>query len=308
MSLTAVDLCCGGGGWGCAARGLPIRFVAVADVDVDALDTWRENHLETHHGCAVLQADLSTAEGLAAVDAAVTDATGDGRVDLVLGAIPCEQISCARAANKPSTQEMARLYTLIDSLLRWTLGKKPRAWCLEDVIQIERHLPMPLELGSEIAMRRIDAAEFGPQRRIRTFLGSFPDPPKPRTIRTLDECLLPGPWLTIRNAGRYERTEGRVGRDCVRVINQRTKSPTVMTCRSSGHRFRRSYMVEQDVPSVRQRALRCLDWQEAALLQGFPTDYRFVGSMTKAQKLIGQAISIDVGRAILSGIVAEQLG
>ena len=28
--ITAVDLCCGAGGWACAARGLPISIVAAA--------------------------------------------------------------------------------------------------------------------------------------------------------------------------------------------------------------------------------------------------------------------------------------
>jgi site-specific DNA-cytosine methylase len=47
---------------------------------------------------------------------------------------------------------------------------------------------------------------------------------------------------------------------------------------------------------------RQLEWQEAALAQGFPADYLFYGSPTRVAKMIGQAIQIDLGRAILKAI------
>src|SRR4051812_23050349 len=58
--IRAVDLCCGAGGWACAARGLPIEWVAVADRSSDCLSTWRLNHGEEHAGCAILRIDLAT--------------------------------------------------------------------------------------------------------------------------------------------------------------------------------------------------------------------------------------------------------
>ena len=46
--LNAIDLCCGAGGWACAARDLPVRFVAVADLAADCLETWQLNHNAAH--------------------------------------------------------------------------------------------------------------------------------------------------------------------------------------------------------------------------------------------------------------------
>ena len=51
---------------------------------------------------------------------------------------------------------------------------------------------------------------------------------------------------------------------------------------------------------------RFLDWREMALLQGFPSDAVLAtGGLTRAVKMIAQAIPIQVGRAILKAIVAE---
>jgi site-specific DNA-cytosine methylase len=47
---------------------------------------------------------------------------------------------------------------------------------------------------------------------------------------------------------------------------------------------------------------RHLEWQEAAALQGFPEDFVFVASQSRASKMIAQAISIHVGRAILQAV------
>jgi site-specific DNA-cytosine methylase len=42
--IRAVDICCGGGGWACAARGLPIEIVLAVDLWEPAVMTYRLNH------------------------------------------------------------------------------------------------------------------------------------------------------------------------------------------------------------------------------------------------------------------------
>ena len=51
--------------------------------------------------------------------------------------------------------------------------------------------------------------------------------------------------------------------------------------------------------------VRVLEWQEAAALQGFPPDYIFAASWSRAWKMVAQAIPVQVGRAILQATVAE---
>lgn len=45
-----------------------------------------------------------------------------------------------------------------------------------------------------------------------------------------------------------------------------------------------------------------------ARVQGFPNDYLFCGATTRVAEQIGQAIPIQVGRAILEAVVGEREG
>ena len=51
-----------------------------------------------------------------------------------------------------------------------------------------------------------------------------------------------------------------------------------------------------------------MDWQEQAIVQGFPEDFSFVGGLQRTQKMLGQAIPIYVGRAILKAIYLQKGG
>lgn len=302
--LRAIDLCCGAGGWACAARGLPIEWVAVADIAKGPLETWLVNHQTDHPDCKLLQVDLSTAAGVEAI----LDACGS-RADLVVGGIPCEQVSCLRMAKPLERQALDDWHRLIDCCLLVVEQTTPRWWCIEDVIQIEKHLPPPLFHGREIPRRRIDASDYGPQRRVRTFLGEFPAPrPRRSWGARLGDCLRPGPHLTIPEAERYEAltTEtgdfgvGFVGDGKVRVLDPAKPAPTVVAGISKGSRQRRGWLTTDS-----RGRRRLLSWQELAAIQGFPEDYLFAGGYTAAEAMIGRAIPIQVGRAIFEAIVAE---
>lgn len=303
-SLNVVDLCCGAGGWAFAARGLPVRFVAVADIAGDCLETWRINHAADHPGVSIVQADLSRQLDM------VIDAVAGRRVDMVLGGIPCEQVSIMRQAPiDPATME--EWHQLVAECLRFVDVVGAPWYCYEDVIQIERHLPPPLFHGHEIPVWRADASEYGPQSRIRTFLGDFPRP-EPRRIaeRTLGECLRPGPHLTLPEEERHERLiyPGRAitllaGQQTARVLSLDKPSPTVLAKGpASGNRQRRNWTVVDE-----RGRLRILTLQEFARIQGFPDDALFASASTRAQEMIGRAIPIYVGRAILEA-ASERFG
>lgn len=300
--LNAIDICCGAGGWAAAGRGLPIRWVAVADWAEDCLETWRVNHQIAHPDCSLCRADLSTAEGREALVTAI----GTHRIDLVVGGIPCEQLSTMRGNRPLRDGELDRLHALIDGVLGLVRRLRPRWWALEDVVQIERHLPATIELGYEIPYRRIEAGNYGPQRRLRTFLGRFPDPAAfadPAAPRTVRPCLAEGPHMTVPHFERYERTDwGRgamaVANDKIRVLSPDDPSWTVMGSLSRGSRQQRNSCVKME-----DGRLRRLDWREAARLQGFPSDYLFAAGLGRTEKMVGQAISIHVGRAIFQAIM-----
>jgi site-specific DNA-cytosine methylase len=292
--LTAVDLCCGAGGWACAARGLPIHFVAVADIDENSLETWKINHHASHPDCAIACADLSLPGGRVHL----ADICGQRQIDLVLGGIPCEQVSLARNNAKLAPDAIPTLHRLIDGIFGLVAQWNPAWWAIEDVLQIVPHLPGDLIFGRPIPIRRIDARHFGPQRRKRVFLGVFPkrlecEP----TPRTLGEVLRPGPYRTCAGVQSKRRSKrSAYSSDVIRIWDAAEAAYTVTSLHD---RHSKAAMIETTtVP-------RTLEWQEAAVLQGFPEDFIFVGSVGRASKMIAQAISIHVGRAILQAVCRE---
>lgn len=352
--LRAIDLCCGAGGWACASRGLPIEWVAVADLAPDCLETWQLNHGPAHPGCALVRADLSTAGGMQAVLEAA------GTVDLIVGGIPCEQVSTARGNRPLKEGELDTLHRLIDQVFRAAATLRPRWWAIEDVEAILEHLPPPLCSPVAYASHKINAAHYGPQRRRRVFFGDYPWPvadPEPGP-RTLGEILRPGPYRTLGQLAKYERTRSKWYGKRLRVQEPEDPSDTVLgsvgmsgpsgergamiplarvldagqpcpTVADFGSRHERAALVE--TPSAQARLLatdrpaptitasyycdqrevmaeglvRVMEWQEAALLQGFPADYLFAASWSRTWKLVAQAIPIQVGRAILQAVCQE---
>lgn len=289
--LNAIDLGCSCGGWALAARGLPIRFVTVVDIADDALETWRLNHGAQHPDCAVLNADISSAAGRERI----LHAIGGRPIDLLLGGITCEEVSPARNKDKPTQQTMDAWYELIDGFFEMVTRTAPPWWCIEDVIQVEKHLPGPLVFGKPIPIRRIDASKFGPQKRKRTFIGKFPKRliPEPGP-RTLAECLRPGPYRSFVGANECERDRQRFYRpNTIRVWDPAEPGYTITSLHS---RHSKGAMIETGL------APRHLEWQEAALVQGFPADFIFLGAIGRASKMIAQAIPIYVGRAILQAV------
>lgn len=283
--LRALDLCGGVGGWACAARDLPIRVAMAIDLDEGALTTYGLNHPDTW----TVLADVR------ALPFAVEKMTG--RFDVVLGGIPCEAICKWRDLTKRTRADETEItdwHTILDACLHLVPVLDPRWWCFEDVVPVIKHLP-PLT-----PYQVLDSADFSGQRRRRAYVGQFPTPKPRRNQSRLADYLRAGPY--------------RIGQRVLRRIPKRThawgsgihswwdpgrKAPTV--CTVSSQRDPENVIV--DGPLRRQ-----VEWQEAALLQGFGADYVFYGSPTRVAKHIGQAIQIDTGRAILEAICREAFG
>lgn len=285
--LRAIDICCGGGGWACAARELPIDIVLAVDWWETACVTYRLNHPET----VVIRADAKTpflaTEHLR------------GNVDLVLGGIPCEWISSLRMIwpeSSPTAAEIDRERALLDAVLQTVREIDPPYWCLEDVVELRRELPI---LTRYVVL---DSRHWSGQRRKRIYVGRFPVPPRADDRRLFRDYLRPGPYRVGR------RLYGREPVLCRSFSHHATlaglpdrKAPTVVF--QGSRRDAEMGIVRSDEPA--DRMLRQIEWQESAALQGFPSDYLFYGSPTDVSVMIGRSVQIDTARAILTGICRQ---
>lgn len=281
--LRAIDLCAGCGGWACATRGLPIRVVAAFDLWPTACKTYEINHPETRVICGDLR------------DPAIQQQVLDLRdIDIVLGGIPCEWLSSLRRISKKiqvMPPEVKAQQETLDAVLDLVKRIDPRWWCLEDVKDLVKHLPI-LTPWLEINSRNYSA-----QRRKRIYVGDFPRPGEGDCQDLMKDKLRPGPYrIGARAFGRTPQLARQFTNTTTLAAYPNRKSPTVTAINS--RRDAELVIVDDRIPG----GTRQLEWQEAAVLQGFPDDYLFYGSPTDVSAMIGRAVQIDTARAILQAM------
>ena len=274
--LRAIDACSGAGGWACAARGLPIEIVAAFDREADALATYKLNHpaVETVL-CDVVAQDFARWQG----------------VDLILAGIPCETLSPARNNCPPLRRELSELRALLKKLLELPAQLNARWYCFEDVLQLGAWLPR------RTPRFQLDAASWSPQSRKRLYVGNTPSPGSGNCVAQLRDVLRPGPHrLSGRIFGKRRPEPNGKSRTTFKPWFPDAKSKTVL-----GFSSRR----DAEMATPHPLGWRQLEWQELAALQGFPSDYLFIGNPGRVAKMIGQAIQVDTGAAILRALCAD---
>ena len=289
IRLRAIDLCCGAGGWACAARETGISILHAYDIWPTACETYKLNHPDTQ----VHQCDLT--KGL----------PNDPRpVDVVLGAIPCGWISSARGGNKAGAAEIARERALLDAVLEIVRKLNPRYWCLEDLVQLRRELP-PLT-----PYRVLDAHALGysVQARKRLFVGHFPKVSH-SPVEATPTCvyLNRGPYF-LTDHGRLcrvvefsRRSKESPSRLRVGIRTGDSRLPTVL-CWSNRHKNTAPVILDPAIPGGRRE----LEFAEAARLQGFPENYVFCGDLTSAWRQVADAVQINLARAICRAICEDK--
>lgn len=180
---TAVDLFCGAGGLSQGIRDAGFELVAAADHDPDGCATLRLNF----PGTVLVEGDLTDRHK----HAAVIDAVGNRRLDLLAGGPPCQAFSQMRNHDRLIHDPRNRLYREFVEILD---DLRPRALLLENVpgmdqLQggaVRRQIERDLSLRGDytIISGVLDAADFGvPQRRPRLVFvgvenGGAPELPK----------------------------------------------------------------------------------------------------------------------------------
>ena len=189
-------------------------------------------------------------------------------------------------------------------------------------------------LGYHIAFGVIDAADYGaPQHRLRfVMLGSRDRPPAAMPMPT--HGIVGSPFRTVRDAiwvlrndpgmhSAYTRVvhdyfslvpEGGNWRSLPREIQKKAMGNSYESGGGKTGFFRRLAW-DRPAPTITGRAnrkgsalchpdqVRPISVLEAAALQGFPSDWHFVGAMNRQYMQIGNAVPIPLGVAIGNAIL-----
>ncbi len=326
-SLTAMDLFCGCGGMTVGLDQAGFTVLSAIDNDPLAVETYRMNHDEVR----VIEGDIRKADPLAvAREVGLEPRT----LDLLAGCPPCQGFSSLRTCNGAHTVDDPR-NDLLFEFLRFVEALMPRAIMFENVpglvndpkfSQFCRRLA---EIGYLYSAPQVlNAADYGvPQRRRRLFMAAglgFPvglcppvhqhcsvreaigDLPSPGTgddpLQNVPERHSDEVMRRIRAIPKDGGSRLDLGRDqqlkCHRKCNGfkdiygrlswDAVAPTITSGCTNPSKGRFLHP-EQD---------RALTLREAALLQSFPSDYKFSmrGGKTGASRMIGNAVPPELAR------------
>ncbi|MBD3826154.1 DNA cytosine methyltransferase [Stenotrophomonas sp.] len=331
VSISAVDLFCGVGG---LTHGLERAGVSVsAGVDIEASCAFS---FEANNAAAFVGADVATItpkeiEGLFAKEA---------RFRLLAGCAPCQPFSTySQSGRGKKYEDQWPLLLKFGSLVR---AIKPDFVTMENVPQLTQHEVFELFMkslkGYKVWWRVVDCGEYGvPQTRKRLVLLASrhgeglelrpthsdrvtvadaiakmpaiaagerdPDDPLHRSPRLSEVNLrrirasVPGgtwrDWPVELQADCHRRGSGATYPSVYGRMHWKQPSPTVTT-QCFGYGNGRFGHPEQD---------RAISLREAAMLQTFPRDYRFVPAdapirFSHLGRLIGNAVPVRLGEVI----------
>lgn len=317
---TAIDLFAGAGGLTLGLRRARFRVVGAVEVDPLAAETYRANC----PGVRLWESDireLSVARVLRELS------LKPGRLDLLAGCPPCQGFSSLRSLNGGRTVSDER-NDLVFEFERFVRGLRPRTVMLENVPGLATDarlasLTRALEdMGYRIVTKVLDASLFGvPQRRRRMILVAgrrqaislAPEGTPTLTVRDaigdlapagmsgdplhdIDEQRQPHIWSLIACVPKDGGSRADLGPKAQLACHRRCDGFSDVYGRMSWDEVAPTITSGCINPS-KGRFLhpdedRAITLREAALLQGFPSTYRFslARGKYKAAEMIGNAL------------------
>ena len=317
---TAVDLFSGCGGLTLGLKTAGFDVLGAVDVDPLASETYKANH----DGVVVWEKDIRLLK-IGEISASLGLRKGD--LDLLAGCPPCQGFSTLRTLNGHLDIDDSRNDLLFD-FLRFVEGLRPRTVMLENVPGLASDAIFRVfcskmrKIGYLGQQRILDAAEYGvPQRRRRLIYVAGIRVEVPFAVAMDGRFTVRDTIAGLQNAGGSndpvhdipEKRSPRIKR-LIRLIpkngGSRTDLPTEeqLECHKKCGGFKDVYgrMAWDDVaptitsgcfnPSkgrfLHPEANRAITLREAALLQGFPSEYNFLSEKGKSAvaSLIGNAL------------------
>ena len=328
--LTALDLFSGCGGLTLGLKEAGYSVLGAVDIEPLSNKTYRANHEDV----TVWEIDIRNLEP---ADVAKVLRIGKGDLDLLAGCPPCQGFSALRTLNGSMFIDDPGNDLLFD-FLRFVEALQPRAVMMENVPglaqdeRFEAFCSRMREIGYLGRHKRLNAAEYGvPQRRWRLiYLAGF-QMQIPFAKGTGSKVTVKTAIADLPKAGESgddihdipEKRSDRI-KELIRMIpkdgGSRTNLPAEyqLPChkRCSGFKDVYGRMSWNDVaptltsgcfnPSkgrfLHPQEDRAITMREAAVLQGFPPDYRFPTTKSKS------ALALMIGNALPPPFIAAHAG
>ena len=299
--LTSIEICAGAGGQALGLEQAGFGHIAVVELDGHSCATLRHNRPYWN----TIQEDLKEWRAT----------RYRGNVDLFAGGVPCPPFS---KAGKQLGGDDER--DLFPTALRLIRECQPRALMLENVRGLldDRFAPYRDDLTEKLSeegyvthWKLHHAADFGvPQLRPRTLLVALrPEVdrhfswPRPRREATpsvgaaLAEMMASNGW---EGASEWVAKAGRIAPTLVGGSLKHGRPDLGPTrARQEWERLGvNGKILAAEPPGPGFRGLPSLTVEMAAAIQGFPSDWRFMGKKTNAYRQIGNAFPPPVARAV----------
>lgn len=327
MHYTAIDLFSGCGGLSRGLKDAGYRVLAAIEIEPKACETYRANHQDVE----LLSKDIRQVSAAVLMRCA---GVKEGELDLLAGCPPCQGFSTLRSRNAQTATDDPR-NDLIEDFARLAIALRPKMIMMENVpalAKYEKFINFIERLSAEgyqVVSKVLDVSAYGvPQRRKRLILSASrlgkphlaPETTSHTTVRqaigALPQAGVSGDALhDITSKGRSTRVQAMI-EAIPKDGGSRHSLPDEMKldchARTSGFNDVYGRMKWDDVsptitsgctnPSkgrfIHPQENRSITLREAAILQGFPADYRFIVSHGK------EAIALMIGNALPPKFIA----
>ena len=291
--MKIVDLFCGCGGLSLGFQNAGFKIVAAYDKWQAALSVYQKNF---EHECKML--DLSNIkDSVAEIESK--------HPDMIIGGPPCQDFSSAGKRDEDNGRgDLTVNYAQIINRIR------PKWFVMENVERITKTKKLIdakkifKEAGYGLSWQVLDASKCGvPQKRKRffmigklheqdDFMVPFLQSGLSKTSMTLREYF--GGSLGVEYYYRHPRSYARRG-----IFSIDEPSPTV---RGVNRPMPKGYEIHDNDPIKSKEVIRALTTIERSYIQTFPKTFKFEGSKTELEQMIGNAVPVKLAEYVATSI------
>ena len=291
--MKIVDLFCGCGGLSLGFQNAGFKIVAAYDKWQAALSVYQKNF---EHECKML--DLSNIkDSVAEIESK--------HPDMIIGGPPCQDFSSAGKRDEDNGRgDLTVNYAQIINRIR------PKWFVMENVERITKTQKLIdakkifKEAGYGLSWQVLDASKCGvPQKRKRffmigklheqdDFMAPFLQSGLSKTSMTLREYF--GDSLGVEYYYRHPRSYARRG-----IFSIDEPSPTV---RGVNRPMPKGYEIHDNDPVKSKEGIRALTTIERSYIQTFPKTFKFEGSKTELEQMIGNAVPVKLADYVATSI------